>query len=121
MDGPFLSSSPAHLIHFRTTENGKCHGPAASHLTVYIEPQNSLCQRCDPRAVSTFRANSALTSTRLATPVSADAVVRTSNDAVFIEPSRSFYVAFRFRCFHNRPALRNSAALGSIAHHWHDP
>ena len=28
-----------HLIHFLTTENGKYHGPAASHLTVYIEPQ----------------------------------------------------------------------------------
>ena len=29
-----------HLMHFMTTENGKFHGPAASHLTVYIEPQN---------------------------------------------------------------------------------
>lgn len=29
-----------HLVHFMTTENGKFHGPAASHLTVYIEPQN---------------------------------------------------------------------------------
>jgi hypothetical protein len=29
-----------HLMHFMTTENGKYHGPAASHLTVYIEPQN---------------------------------------------------------------------------------
>jgi predicted amidohydrolase len=28
-----------HLMHFLTTENGKYHGPAASHLTVYIEPQ----------------------------------------------------------------------------------
>jgi hypothetical protein len=28
-----------HLIHFMTTENEKYHGPAASHLTVYIEPQ----------------------------------------------------------------------------------
>jgi hypothetical protein len=28
-----------HLMHFMTTENGKYHGPAASHLTVYIEPQ----------------------------------------------------------------------------------
>jgi predicted amidohydrolase len=28
-----------HLMHFMTTENGKFHGPAASHLTVYIEPQ----------------------------------------------------------------------------------
>jgi hypothetical protein len=28
-----------HLAHFMTTENGKWHGPAASHLTVYIEPQ----------------------------------------------------------------------------------
>jgi hypothetical protein len=26
-------------MHFLTTENGKFHGPAASHLTVYIEPQ----------------------------------------------------------------------------------
>jgi hypothetical protein len=29
-----------HLMHFMTTENEKYHGPAASHLTVYIEPQN---------------------------------------------------------------------------------
>lgn len=29
-----------HLMHFMTTENVKFHGPAASHLTVYIEPQN---------------------------------------------------------------------------------
>ncbi|MBI4663946.1 MAG: hypothetical protein HY735_34540 [Verrucomicrobia bacterium] len=29
-----------HLTHFMTTENGKFHGPAASHLTVYIEPCN---------------------------------------------------------------------------------
>lgn len=29
-----------HLMHFMTTENGKFHGPAASHLTVYIEPCN---------------------------------------------------------------------------------
>lgn len=29
-----------HLMHFMTTENGKYHGPAASHLTMYIEPQN---------------------------------------------------------------------------------
>jgi len=29
-----------HLMHFMTTENDKFHGPAASHLTVYIEPQN---------------------------------------------------------------------------------
>lgn len=29
-----------HLLHFMTTENGKWHGPAASHLTLYIEPQN---------------------------------------------------------------------------------
>jgi hypothetical protein len=28
-----------HLMHFLTTEDGKYHGPAASHLTVYIEPQ----------------------------------------------------------------------------------
>lgn len=28
-----------HLAHFMTTENQKWHGPAASHLTVYIEPQ----------------------------------------------------------------------------------
>jgi hypothetical protein len=27
-----------HLSHFMTTENGKWHGPAASHLTTYIEP-----------------------------------------------------------------------------------
>ena len=26
-------------MHFMTTENEKWHGPAASHLTVYIEPQ----------------------------------------------------------------------------------
>lgn len=29
-----------HLMHFMTTENGRYHGPAASHLTVYIEPWN---------------------------------------------------------------------------------
>ncbi len=29
-----------HLMHFMTTENEKYHGPAASHLTVYIEPMN---------------------------------------------------------------------------------
>ena len=29
-----------HLMHFMTTENGKYHGPAASHLTLYVEPQN---------------------------------------------------------------------------------
>lgn len=29
-----------HLMHFMTTENDKFHGPAASHLTVYIEPWN---------------------------------------------------------------------------------
>jgi hypothetical protein len=28
-----------HLMHFMTTENGKWDGPAASRLTVYIEPQ----------------------------------------------------------------------------------
>jgi len=28
-----------HLMHFLTNENGKYHGPAQSHLTVYIEPQ----------------------------------------------------------------------------------
>ncbi len=28
-----------HLMHFMTTENGKWHGPAASHLTLYVEPQ----------------------------------------------------------------------------------
>jgi hypothetical protein len=28
-----------HLMHFMTTENEKWHGPAASHLTVYFEPQ----------------------------------------------------------------------------------
>jgi hypothetical protein len=28
-----------HLSHFMTTENEKWHGPAASHLTLYIEPQ----------------------------------------------------------------------------------
>jgi hypothetical protein len=29
-----------HLMHFMTTENGKYHGPAATHLTLYIEPQD---------------------------------------------------------------------------------
>jgi hypothetical protein len=29
-----------HLMHFMTTENHKYAGPAASHLTLYIEPQN---------------------------------------------------------------------------------
>jgi hypothetical protein len=29
-----------HLIQFLTTENHKFHGPAASHLTVYVEPWN---------------------------------------------------------------------------------
>ncbi|MCD4825972.1 MAG: hypothetical protein K8S55_15380, partial [Phycisphaerae bacterium] len=29
-----------HLMHFLTTENSKWHGPAASHLTLYIEPVN---------------------------------------------------------------------------------
>ena len=29
-----------HLIQFMTTENEKFHGPAASHLTVYVEPWN---------------------------------------------------------------------------------
>ena len=29
-----------HLTHFMTTENAKWHGPAASHLTLYIEPVN---------------------------------------------------------------------------------
>lgn len=29
-----------HLLHFMTTENGKWHGPVASHLTLYCEPQN---------------------------------------------------------------------------------
>lgn len=28
-----------HLIQFMTTENGPYHGPAASHLTLYVEPQ----------------------------------------------------------------------------------
>lgn len=28
-----------HLMHFMTTENGRWHGPAASRLTVYCEPQ----------------------------------------------------------------------------------
>jgi hypothetical protein len=27
-----------HLLHFLTTENSKFHGPAASHLTLYVEP-----------------------------------------------------------------------------------
>ncbi len=27
-----------HLLHFMTTENGEYHGPAASHLTLYVEP-----------------------------------------------------------------------------------
>jgi hypothetical protein len=29
-----------HLMHFMTTENQRYHGPAASHLTLYIEPCN---------------------------------------------------------------------------------
>jgi hypothetical protein len=29
-----------HLINFLTTENGPWHGPAASHLTLYVEPVN---------------------------------------------------------------------------------
>lgn len=29
-----------HLINILTTENSKWHGPAASHLTLYVEPQN---------------------------------------------------------------------------------
>ncbi len=29
-----------HMIHFLTTENSDYHGPAASHLTLYIEPVN---------------------------------------------------------------------------------
>jgi hypothetical protein len=29
-----------HLIQFMTTENGPYHGPAGSHLTLYVEPQN---------------------------------------------------------------------------------
>ena len=29
-----------HLVHFLTTENSRWHGPAASHLTLYIEPVN---------------------------------------------------------------------------------
>ena len=29
-----------HLLHLMTTENGKWHGPAASHLTLYMEPVN---------------------------------------------------------------------------------
>jgi hypothetical protein len=29
-----------HLLHFLTTENSKFHGPAASHLTLYVEPVN---------------------------------------------------------------------------------
>lgn len=29
-----------HMMHFLTTENSAYHGPAASHLTVYIEPVN---------------------------------------------------------------------------------
>jgi hypothetical protein len=29
-----------HLAHFLSTENGKWHGPARSHLTLYIEPVN---------------------------------------------------------------------------------
>jgi predicted amidohydrolase len=28
-----------HLMHFLTTENDKYHGPASSHLTLYVEPQ----------------------------------------------------------------------------------
>lgn len=34
-----------HLIQFMTTENGKWHGPAGSHLTVYIEPVNGKLRR----------------------------------------------------------------------------
>ena len=30
-----------HLMHVLTTENDKYHGPAASHLTLYIEPQRA--------------------------------------------------------------------------------
>jgi hypothetical protein len=33
-----------HLIHFLTTENSKWHGPAASHLTLYVEPVNGRLQ-----------------------------------------------------------------------------
>jgi hypothetical protein len=29
-----------HLLHFLTTENSKWHGPAGSHLTLYVEPVN---------------------------------------------------------------------------------
>jgi hypothetical protein len=29
-----------HFMHFLTTENSKWHGPAASHLTLYVEPVN---------------------------------------------------------------------------------
>lgn len=29
-----------HLLHFMTTENSEFHGPASSHLTLYIEPVN---------------------------------------------------------------------------------
>lgn len=29
-----------HLSHFLTTENGRFHGPARSHLTLYVEPVN---------------------------------------------------------------------------------
>jgi hypothetical protein len=29
-----------HMMHFLTTENSRYHGPAASHLTLYIEPVN---------------------------------------------------------------------------------
>jgi hypothetical protein len=29
-----------HFMHFMTTENSKWHGPASSHLTLYIEPVN---------------------------------------------------------------------------------
>ena len=29
-----------HLTHFLTTANGRFHGPARSHLTLYVEPQN---------------------------------------------------------------------------------
>ncbi len=29
-----------HMMHFLTTENSKYHGPAVSHLTLYIEPVN---------------------------------------------------------------------------------
>jgi hypothetical protein len=32
-----------HVLQFMATENDKYHSPAASHLTLYIEPVNGKC------------------------------------------------------------------------------